>query len=96
MAPFNLDWEVVLWEPSEEIVATHTASSIWFVKVRSIAMNVEDHVRGAEANRCIRMGCTVIEHLFDGEVGVFGGLGLLVCNGAESHEESNVNTAGII
>ena len=46
-------------------------------------MHVEDHAAGVGSDGCIGFGCDVVNHVVDGCVGVDGGFGRLVSDGAE-------------
>ena len=92
----EFDWQVVTWCPAEDKVTTNMASSGGRIEIGRIAMDVQDHVGGAEPNCGIRMSGTVVEELCDAKVGALGGAGLLVGNGAECHEDGDINTPGII
>ena len=59
-------------------------------------MDVQDHVGGTETNRGIWMSGTIVEELCDGEVGALGGPGLFMGNGAECHEDGDIDAPGII
>ena len=59
-------------------------------------MDVEDHVGGPKTNGGIGMSGTVVEELCDGKVCALGSAGLFVGNGAEGHEDGDIDTAGIV
>ena len=59
-------------------------------------MDVEDHVGCSEANGGIWVSGTVVEELCNRKVGALGGTRLFVGNGAEGHEDGDINTAGIV
>ena len=59
-------------------------------------MDVEDHIGCSEANGGIWVSGTVVEELCDGKVCALGSTGLFVGNGAEGHEDGDIDTAGIV
>ena len=59
-------------------------------------MDVEDHVGCLEANGGIWVSGTVVEELCNRKVGALGGTCLFVGNGAERHEDGDIDTAGIV
>ena len=59
-------------------------------------MYIHDHVGGTITNGGIGMSGTVVEELCDGKVCALGSAGLFVGNGAEGHEDGDINTAGIV
>ena len=92
----EFDREVVTGCPAEEEMATDAAASRRFIEVGGIAMDVEDHVGCSEANGGIWVSGTVVEELCNRKVGALGGTRLFVGNGAEGHEDGDINTAGIV
>ena len=59
-------------------------------------MDVEDHVGCSEVNGGIWVSGTVVEELCNQKVGALGGTRLFVGNGAEGHEDGDIDTAGIV
>ena len=59
-------------------------------------MDGKDHIASMIANGGIRMSGTVVEELCDGKVCALGSAGLFVGNGAEGHEDGDIDTAGIV
>jgi hypothetical protein len=85
-----------MWRPAEEKMNTDTAASGGRIEIGRITMDVQDHVRSTETNGGIRMSGTVVEELCDGKVGALGGTGLFVGNGAECHDDGDINTPGVV
>lgn len=61
----KLDWKVVLWDPTKEIMAANAASCVGLVEVRGVIMDVKDHVGGSKSNGGIGVSSTVVQHPAD-------------------------------
>lgn len=92
----ELNWKVVMRQPSQKEVASNAAAGIGGITVGCIAMDVKYHVGDTEANDCVWMGGKVVQHLVDREVGLWGSLCLFMGNSSQCHYESNVDAMCIV
>eukprot|EP00980_Cylindrotheca_fusiformis_P017524 scaffold5497_cov135-Cylindrotheca_fusiformis.AAC.3 len=71
---------------SEVEMASNAAAGFAGVEIAGVAMALEDHVGGGEAERSIGIGGAVVEDAFGVLLGEAGGMGLAGCNVTEGDE----------
>ena len=76
----------------QEKVATGMTARVRCAEVRSIRMDVEDHVRSAVANFGIRMRGHVVKEMVDTIQCLFSGCALLGGDGKQHHKDCRIDS----
>jgi hypothetical protein len=77
-------------------MASRATVGVGLGEVRRVGVHIQDHVGCVELYRHVGMSGEIVEELFAFFHCQFGAFGLFASNGAEGHEDSEVDGPGII
>ena len=86
----------VFGQPPHEEVTASSAVGLGFREVRSIGVDIHDHVESMEPNSGVGVRGEIVKQLFCFSHGACGAVGLLDHNRAQGHEDRDVNCSSII